>query len=248
MILRDFHVHTTFSDGKNTPEEMVQAAIRKGMDSIGFSDHSYTDFDESFCIPKEKRQEYVQTIAALKKAYQGQIRIYCGIEQDLFSGEETGQYDYVIGSVHYVQVDGHYISVDESKDAFLSTVDTYFGGDPIAFAQAYFENVAQVAEKTHADIIGHFDLIAKFNDAGLFDESDPRYIAAWQRAADRLLPYGKPFEINTGAISRGYKRFPYPSGPMIRYIRQRGGKFIPSSDAHSIQNLCFGFETLEELG
>ena len=36
----DLHVHTTFSDGKNTPEEIVLEAIRRGMDTIGFSDHS----------------------------------------------------------------------------------------------------------------------------------------------------------------------------------------------------------------
>ena len=49
-ILREFHVHTNFSDGRDTPEEMVRAAIARGMTEIGFSDHSPTWFDESYCI------------------------------------------------------------------------------------------------------------------------------------------------------------------------------------------------------
>ena len=51
-ILCDYHVHTTFSDGKNTPEEIVLAAREKGLKEIGFSDHSYTFFDERYCLKK----------------------------------------------------------------------------------------------------------------------------------------------------------------------------------------------------
>ena len=46
MTACDFHLHTTFSDGKNTPEEMVLAAIRRGFDTVAFSDHYYSAFDE----------------------------------------------------------------------------------------------------------------------------------------------------------------------------------------------------------
>ena len=62
----DYHVHTTFSDGENTPEEMVLAAIKKGLKEIGISDHSYTCFDESYCMQREKIVEYKREIAELK--------------------------------------------------------------------------------------------------------------------------------------------------------------------------------------
>ena len=45
MIREDFHTHTTYSDGKGSPEEMIRAALRAGMRRIGFSDHSYADCD-----------------------------------------------------------------------------------------------------------------------------------------------------------------------------------------------------------
>ena len=47
MELFDLHVHSTFSDGENEPGEIVLAAIAKGVKTLGFSDHSYTGFDES---------------------------------------------------------------------------------------------------------------------------------------------------------------------------------------------------------
>ena len=49
-MLTNFHTHTTFCDGQNTPEEMVLAAIEKGFSALGFSGHGYTTFDTSYCI------------------------------------------------------------------------------------------------------------------------------------------------------------------------------------------------------
>lgn len=37
---QNLHTHTTFCDGTNTAEEMIQAARELGMDSLGFSGHS----------------------------------------------------------------------------------------------------------------------------------------------------------------------------------------------------------------
>lgn len=240
--MRDLHVHTTFSDGRNTPEEMVMAAIAKGMDTIGFSDHSYTAFDTAYCIPKEQIPAYRAEIAALKEKYAGQIRILCGIEQDFYSEEPTDGYDYVIGSVHYVKAGDEYFPIDESKERLLDGVRLYFSGDIYALIEAYYETVSQVAERIRPNIIGHFDLITKFNETGeLFDDMHPRYIAAWQRAADKLLEANIPFEINTGAISRGYRTAPYPATPIREYLAAQGAKFLLSSDSHRADTLCFGF-------
>ena len=79
------------------------------------------------------------------------------------------------------------------------------------------------------------------------ETDDPAYISAWQRAADRLLPLGKPFEINTGAVSRGWRSAPYPDMRIIEYIREHGGRFILSSDSHSSDTIAFGFDRFEFL-
>ena len=241
--MTDLHVHTTFSDGKSTPEEVVRSAIEKGIALLGFSDHSYTAFDERYCIPKDQLSAYRAAISGLKAQYEGQIRILCGIEQDFWSDEPPEGYDYVIGSVHYIKIRGHYLPVDESREALLDAVSRHFGGDIYALIDAYYRTVAQVVEKTGCQIIGHFDLISKFNEGGdLFDDTHPRYIAAWQSAADRLLETGVPFEINTGAISRGYRTAPYPAAPIREYLHSRGAKFLLSSDSHHADTLCFEFD------
>lgn len=248
MMGCDLHVHTTFSDGANTPEEVICAAVSGGMKCIGVSDHSYTDFDESYCMSKLSAEKYHGEISALKKKYADKIRVLCGIEQDCFSGVPKDSYDYVIGSVHYIKIDDEYVAVDESAEILLNAAKKYFGSDMYSLIEEYYRLVAKVVEKTNADIIGHFDLITKFNqNANLFSESNPRYTASWKRAADRLLLTGKPFEINTGAISRGYRKTPYPSKEIIDYIKAKGGKFILSSDSHNHETLCFCFDKYEHL-
>ncbi len=243
MSFSDLHVHTVFSDGKNTPEEMVLAAIEKGMKCIGFSDHAYTPFDEDFCIAKHEQALYRSTVSALKEKYKDKITVLCGIEQDLCSDVQAECYDYVIGSLHYVYADNMYIPVDHSPEVLLQSVQEHFQGDIYSFIEAYYRMLAEMAENAKIDLIGHFDLVCKFNEGGrLFDETDPRYVCAWQAAVDRLLKKKIPFEINTGAISRGYRSAPYPAEPICDYIRANGGSFMLSSDCHKAENLCYGFE------
>ncbi len=245
----DLHVHTTFSDGCNTPEEVVLAAIAKGMKRIGISDHSYTFFDKRYCMKEENIDKYYETVTALKEKYKNKIEVLCGIEQDMYSLCPTDRYDYVIGSAHYMKYGDEYGDVDASfkRDDGLTCVHVtaakYENGDLYAVAEKYFETVSHVVEKTDCDIIGHFDLISKFNETNsLFDETAPRYRDAAAAAADTLLKTGRPFEINVGAIAKGVKTVPYPSEFLYKYIKEHGGKFVLSSDAHKIENLCFRFE------
>ena len=103
-----------------------------------------------------------------------------------------------------------------------------------------------MVELTKCDIIGHFDLVSKFIEVDpAFDVKHPRYVKAWQQAADELLKTGKPFEMNTGAMSRGYRTEPYPAKDIRDYIRAHGGKLIMSSDAHAKENITYGFKEWE---
>lgn len=248
MIMRDLHVHTNFCDGKNSPEEMVIAAIDVGMECIGFSAHSYTFFDESYCLKKERTDEYRAEINRLKEKYLGRIEILCGIEQDYYSDMPTEGYDFVIGSVHYLKNGEVYIPVDERRQILCDAVKKYYGGDFYAMAEEYYRTVSDVAGRTNADIIGHFDLVSKFNEGNsLFDESDERYVHAYRGAVDKLIDYNIPFEINTGAISRGYRSVPYPAVPILDYIRKKGGKTILTSDSHSTETLCYQFDKWENI-
>ncbi|MGM9624331.1 MAG: histidinol phosphate phosphatase, partial [Eubacteriales bacterium] len=108
--------------------------------------------------------------------------------------------------------------------------------------------VGDVVRATGADIIGHFDLISKFCERGVdIDFNHPRYKRAYTDAIDRLIPLGKPFEVNTGAISRLWRTSPYPAYPMMRYIASQDGKIIFTSDSHHADNIAYQFEQWEPV-
>lgn len=247
MIKADFHVHTTFCDGKNSPEEMVKAAIACGMTSLGFSVHSYTDFDTSYCIKKERVGDYIQEIRRLQKVYRNEIRILCGIERDLYAEEPEECFDYTIGSLHYVKKNGVYYTVDESAETLRKAIREGWQGSAIDFAKDYYAEISRVGEVS-PDIIGHLDLITKFDEIEpIFDVNDPAYIEAAKNAVDALFPLDVPFEINTGAISRGYRKTPYPAPFLLAYIIEKGGKVILSGDVHAASGLLCAFEEAEAL-
>ena len=67
--IQNLHTHTCFCDGKDMPEDLVLKAIELGFDMIGFSGHSYTDFDISWHMTREKTELYKKEIAYLKDKY-----------------------------------------------------------------------------------------------------------------------------------------------------------------------------------
>lgn len=250
-MIANYHTHTVFSDGKNTPEEVAEAAFKMGMDCLGFSDHSALSPDHlashDWTMHLDRYPEYQREIGRLKEQYAGKMKILCGLEQDLLSPPPPDGFDYLIGSVHVLHPDGQVFGVDESPAAFRFAIDNFYGGDVYALCEDYYRSEAALADIPF-DIIGHFDLVTKFNENGVFfDETHPRYVAARNRALDILLKTGRTFEVNTGAISRGYRTTPYPSAPTAAYILEHGGKLILASDSHAADTLLFGFDRWKTL-
>ncbi len=245
----NLHTHTRFADGKHTAEEVVLAAIDAGMEVLGFSEHSFHAHPTVFGMKSpERQQEYKQEIYRLKDIYADRIKILCGIEQDSLSGIPADVYDYVIGSVHYIQLGGEICAVDHSAQATLDAIKKHCGQDPLMYARAYFEAVARVETDTQCDIVGHFDLLTKFDErAAIFDTSDPRYVKAGLEALDALLEKDVIFEVNTGAMSRGYRTTPYPAPIFLRRIAEKRGNVTLSADAHHKDCLTYGFDTALQI-
>lgn len=247
MILSDFHTHTIFCDGKDSPGDMIKAAVSRGMTALGLSGHSYASYDTDCCMTQKGTLQYRREVERYKELCDGIIKVYCGIEQDIYAPPPKEPYDYMIGSVHYLSGSAGAISVDHKPELLKKLSCDLFGSDIYALCGAYFQAVSEVVDRTGCGIIGHFDLISKFNEGDrLFNSTDERYVIAWQNAADKLLKTGALFEINTGAMSRGYRTSPYPSDDMIVYIAERGGRFVLNSDAHSADGIMYGFEDQEK--
>ncbi len=243
MFTSDCHVHTTYCDGASTPSQIALAALDLGIQTLGFSGHGRTAFDLSYCMSEAGETGYVRELQKLSAQYKDRLEILIGIERDYY-GEEPGyDYDFVIGSVHYIKTEAGFLPVDESAAMLDGIAADFFGGDWDSLAEEYFRTVAQVADKTECDIVGHFDLITKFNErAPRFDEIGKRYLDAAVGAVKELCRRDVVFEVNTGAISRGYRTAPYPSPAILRAIRENGGRVILSSDSHSADTLCAYFD------
>lgn len=247
MILSNLHTHSTYCDGKNPPEEMINVAISKGFSSLGFSGHAYTPHDMSYCMTPEKTLKYIDEIIFLKEKYKDKIEIYLGCECDLYSEIEREKYDYIIGSVHYTKSEnGCLYSVDSREEMTINSVKEHFGGDYLKFARAYYDAVAKLPD-IKPDIIGHFDLISKFNEGNkYFDESSKEYLDMAYSAMDAVLPHCDLFEVNTGAISRGYKTLPYPAMPLLKRLCEKGARITLTSDCHNADFLdCNYKESIE---
>ena len=247
MIKEDYHIHSIYCDGKDKLEDIVLSAIDKKMDKIGLLFHSYVYFDKESCIKEEKIKDFIDEVNYLKEKYKDKIDIKIGVEQDYFSDNYDYNFDYIIGSVHYVKKNNEYISVDDTYSILENGIKNYYDNDVYKLVKDYFDLEKDIVRKTKCDIIGHFDLISKFNlKYKFFDENDKRYIDCFKDAINELIKYDCVFEINTGGIKRGYKNSPYPSFDIINYIKSKKGKFILSSDSHNKDDLMFEFDKYME--
>lgn len=246
MIPRtSFHTHTVYCDGKHTPEEMVKSAISLGFEALGFSGHAYTPCEPEYSMSPDDTKRYKEEILKLKDKYAGKIDIYCGLELDYYSEADGEGFDFCIGSVHYIEKNGVIYPVDASEELFLKAADAF--GGIYGFTKAYYELLSKIVEKTNPDIIGHFDLVTKFNEGErLFSEADPEYTLPAHNAMDILLKENRVFEINTGAMSRGYRKSPYPSSSLTRRLIENGAKIIVTSDCHDAAMLDFGYAEIEK--
>lgn len=245
-IRSDFHVHTSYCDGRDTPLELAETAYALGFHTLGFSGHSADYSGLEICMDELRAERYRKDIYGVREQYRDKLRILCGLELDYNSDMTREGYDYVIGSVHNLYVDGKYRIIDHTKDDLLGLVNNYFDGSFDALAERYYACVADVLRKTRADIIGHFDLITKFHDSLQISETDT-YLRYAYEAIHTLIFYGKPFEINVGAISRGYRTMPYPAENLLREICNCGGHIMFTGDCHDRRYLGKCFEGAIEL-
>lgn len=245
------HTHSVLCDGKGTLAEMAAAAFAAGVRFFGASGHSHTEIphDAGNVLPADPAEYRVQVLA-LRAEYAGRMEVLLGIEQDSQSAQPVPDWaDYWIGSVHNLRdpETGKYHGVDWDRERLTACRDEMFGGDMLALVEGYYRDVAAMAER-QPTILGHIDLVTKLNRGNaLFDEDDPRYRAAALEALHHANPDKTLLEINTGAISRGYRDTPYPALFLLGEWRAMGGRVILTADAHSPETVVYGYRQAAKL-
>ena len=242
MKLQSLHSHSLFDDGKSTMEEMVQGALAQGLSALGFSGHSPMPTPQDWTVQVEDLPRYRQEALRLKAADRDEIPLSYGLEFDLVSQIPLDGYEYIIGSVHHIPVDGSWVSVDDAVEVTRHNVQDLFHGDSDAYSAAYYRQLLRVADDPRLDIVGHFDQLTKFNEiAPLVNTDTLAYHKAASEAMDALIAAGKIFEINTGAISRGYRTTPYPALWLLQQLQRRGARITITADAHSADAVACGY-------
>ncbi len=252
--MQNLHTHTTFSDGADTPEQIIERAIELGFDSIGISDHAVTEFKSDI---EADTEGYIKKIRSLKDKYEGKINVFLGIELDYYSKGlvDPKDFDYTIGSVHYAKKsDGTPIEYDYAPSIALSHLENDFSGNALEYARAYYERVASLKDRFDFDIVAHFDVISKFDEqyAEFFNTGSHQYQNLAIEALDEIRKKKDLFELNTGAVARGWKSSPYPAKFILQRMAELDCKMVISSDCHDMRFLdCYfreGRELLSSMG
>ena len=245
-MLTNYHTHTTLCDGKSTPEEVVRSAIEKGFSAIGFSGHAITDFDTSYCL--KDIDAYIAHINSLKEKYKKEIQIYVGIEEDALQWTDRNKFDYLLGSSHYLEKNGTYYQLDCGVEQLTQCLEAFLG-DPLALAEAYYTQFCTYIKERKPDIVGHFDLITKY------EESQTNWFfpnEAYHRLSEKFMKIAAQndviFELNTGGIARGIRTTPYPYENLLHILKQENAKLILNSDSHHKDTIdCYFSEAKKYL-
>ena len=233
----DYHTHSILSDGKNTYEEMVQVAIEKGLDEIGFSDHiCLQPFD--WAIRMEDIPVMTEQITDLKLKYKNQIAIRYGIEVDYFPDcekelkelIETIPVDYVIGSVHFI--DDWNFDTDKSLYGKWTNDQVY---------HMYFGLIQQAANSGLFDIIGHIDIIKKFR---IYPESNQDKL--FEETIKVIKANNLVVEFNTGGIDRPCAEY-HPGPKLLEFCYKHHVPLTLTSDAHRSVDIARHYEGATEM-
>jgi histidinol-phosphatase (PHP family) len=254
MLKSTFHAHSRFDDGQEELEAYIQAALSKNFGVFGFSAHAPVIFDSEWNMKQEDFDEYVSTTKALKERYNGSIEIYTGLETDFYKGctdwRNKKGIDYTIGAVHFIKNEetGSYMPMDGSVQELESTVKEGFGGNIQAFIEAYYGQIREMLLKMPPNIVAHLDVIRKNNqNNAYFDEEDEVYHDEVLKTLEIISLTNTIVEVNTGGISRGYVKDPYPSKWILENCYDMDIPVMVNSDTHHPETIDFYYNETYSL-
>lgn len=243
IIASNVHTHTILCDGGDIAKAMAKEAYNKGFVSFGFSAHSVLPFENDFALTEENEKSYINEVNSLKKMYQDKMEILLGLELDSDSLAPEYSYDFLISSVHQLHPNGTNFAVDDSPEIFERLLSEYESS--LKMAEDFYINTISASLRNSIDIVGHLDLLTKFNEGNkYFNTADKSYIGLAYDTIDTIIKNRSDivFEINTGAMSRGYRTTPYPDSFLLKYLGEKNARIMINSDTHSVNTIDFAFD------
>ncbi len=249
MITVDTHIHTHFSHGKASVQEMFDAAQAKGMTVFGFSEHSPRP--AGFDYPTDYKQkltaawpEYVRQVSALKENPQG-VQVLLGIEMDWTVGQEdyirqkltADPFDYVIAGIHFLDTWGF----DFSPQDWAHWSDD----EKFARYEAFFVTMTRMAQTGLFDIVAHPDIIKIFSvDAFTRWMQTAPAKDAVRAALCAVKEAGMAMEVSSAGLRKLCAEI-YPGPFFMETARDLRLPISFGSDAHSTASVGYAFNVLE---
>ena len=140
---------------------MVRSALAQGLVSLGFSPHCRLKFGGLASMTEESEQGYLREFARLKQRYAGQIRLYCGVEKDLYSATDCSGFAYRIGTLHLLPSAAGLTQVEGKPPQVRQMIEEEYGGSADAMATAYVKALGAMVLCSRPEIVGHFDVFMK---------------------------------------------------------------------------------------
>ncbi|MGO8693269.1 MAG: histidinol-phosphatase [Rectinemataceae bacterium] len=254
MAWTNYHGHCLHCDGSDSARSIAEKAIERGFLDLGFSSHAPLPFPTPWCIGRGTKPaalwSYRREIESLRGEYRGTIEIHAGLEVDYLPGSMGpadplfASFDYTIGSVHFVGRgrEGSPWAMDDSPESFERGLVELFGGDIRALASVYYGTLRDMLERSRPTIVGHFDLVKKYNRGGkYFDEKETWYRALVEESLAAVARSGCILELNTGGMARLRAEEPYPSLWTLGRCRELGIPMTIDSDCHRCADVDHGF-------
>lgn len=228
----DYHIHSTVSyDGRSTAADLLRTAEAAGLKEICFTDHR--DYEQ-----KTPREKTAYALSAYREAYDNlssnTLALRRGTEvglatwnlEELNGDVESYPYDFVIGSVHYVNdIDPYFPEYWENRDPKVSE-------------QKYFDEVLRCVQlHDHFDVLGHLTYISKCkSNPNLRTPPLAENKELIAEIMKTLISKGKGMEINTSGINRCGDFL--PAVEYLRLFKDLGGSIITvGSDAHNTDRI-----------
>jgi histidinol-phosphatase (PHP family) len=257
-MLTDYHLHLRADEDSSAPdrwladenvERYLGAAEQAGIAELGVSEHIYR-FRQALDIwdhpfwreqARDDLEEYCQRV--------GQSPLRLGIEADFVPGAEertrdlleARNFDYVVGSIHFLG--DHAIDLEGDHDIWAAD------GDADRIWRRYFETLAEAARSGLFDVLGHPDLVKIWGSGRPRPERDVRFY--YEHAVGAIAESGIAVEISTAGLRKPVGEI-YPAPELAEMCVDAGAAFSLSSDAHRPDQIGFEYgravEMLAELG